>query len=215
MNNKYHASWTMFGRGYRTDLDETDPETQQLAQRIRHEIALEFSRDDLKQSFGNSGESDGNSGDGNEVKDVESNKKNDQPSSQTNPTSMPPQELISDPFISSTPRGNQNNTIPTVDERKSAFPLGNAPANTAATNTSSAYATQAVHFTRPEAPKPAAQADNAPYHEDRYQRDQRSGSRFLGSRAAAVTTGMPDKATGLVEQLDGKSKHSKGKEGKL
>jgi hypothetical protein len=48
MTNKYHASWTMFGRGYRTDLDETDPETQQLAQRIRREIALEFSRGELQ-----------------------------------------------------------------------------------------------------------------------------------------------------------------------
>lgn len=39
------TSWTMFGRGSRTDLDETDPETQQLVRRMRVEIAREFGRE--------------------------------------------------------------------------------------------------------------------------------------------------------------------------
>jgi hypothetical protein len=54
MNSKYHASWTMFGRGYRTDLDRDDPETQQLVRRIRHEIAHEISRGELDSSYGKS-----------------------------------------------------------------------------------------------------------------------------------------------------------------
>ncbi|ERF75177.1 hypothetical protein EPUS_06217 [Endocarpon pusillum Z07020] len=54
MTSKYHTSWTMFGRGYRTDLDENDPETQQLAQRMRYEIAREFSRGEIDSSYGTS-----------------------------------------------------------------------------------------------------------------------------------------------------------------
>lgn len=41
----------MFGRGYRTDLDENDPETQQLVQRMRLEIAREFSRGELESGY--------------------------------------------------------------------------------------------------------------------------------------------------------------------
>lgn len=54
MTSKYHTSWTMFGRGYRTNLDENDPETQQLAQRMRYEIAREFSRGEIDSSYGTS-----------------------------------------------------------------------------------------------------------------------------------------------------------------
>ena len=53
MTSSFHAAWTMFGRGYRADLDEEDPETQQLVYRIRVEIAREISRGDLDRSYGN------------------------------------------------------------------------------------------------------------------------------------------------------------------
>jgi len=204
MTNKYHASWTMFGRGYRTDLDETDPETQQLAQRIRREIALEFSRGELQQSFDNKGRSESDKEGGDKEDDVESEDNNDQLSKQINMTSTPAQQLMSNQFTSPAPRTNQM-AITTVDERRSASPFVKAPANTAPT--SAAFAAQTGDVTRPEAAQGAAQVYRAHNQENRQQRDQRNRAGFLG--------GMRDKATGLVDQLGGKSKHSKGKDEKL
>lgn len=71
MTTHQHASWTMFGRGYRTDLDGTDPETQRLVQRMRYEIALEFTRGDIEQSYSTPDERNG-------VYDVHGNKDNDE-----------------------------------------------------------------------------------------------------------------------------------------
>ncbi len=58
MPSRQHPSWTIFGRGCRTDLDENDPETQQLAQRIRHEIACEFSRGDMARGYSRTSNND-------------------------------------------------------------------------------------------------------------------------------------------------------------
>jgi hypothetical protein len=201
MTNKYHASWTMFGRGYRTDLDETDPETQQLAQRIRREIALEFSRGELQQSLGNKGMSDGENKDGDMEDDVEMDDRKHQPSKQTDATSTAAPQLMPNSFIISAPHGNPN-SIHIADERQPASLFEQGPAHTAPT--SAAFATPAGYFTGPEVNQKAVGVDKVDYQE---QRAQRSGAGFLG--------GMRDKATGLVEQPGGKSKHSKGKDGKL
>jgi hypothetical protein len=46
----YHATWTIFGRGYRSSLEE-DPRTPQLLKRLRNEIIKEFGRMDLQRSY--------------------------------------------------------------------------------------------------------------------------------------------------------------------
>jgi hypothetical protein len=202
MTNKYHASWTMFGRGYRTDLDETDPETQQLAQRIRREIALEFSRGDLQQSFGNK-RNDGENKGGDKEDDIESDDNNDLPSKQINVTSRPAQQPMSNQLISSAPYGSPN-AIATIDEHLTTSPLAKAPSNI--TPTSAAFTAQTGNVTQPKVTQPAAQADRDHYQENQQQQYQRSGAGFFG--------GIRDKATGLLEELGSKNKHSKGNKGK-
>jgi hypothetical protein len=209
MTNKYHASWTMFGRGYRTDLDETDPETQQLAQRIRREIALEFSRGDLQQSFGNK-RNDGENKGGDKEDDIESDDNNDLPYKQINVTDQqidvtnrPAQQPMSNQLISSAPYGSPN-AIATIDEHLTTSPFAKAPSNI--TPTSAAFTAQTGNVTQLEVTQPAAQADRDHYQENQQQQYQRSGAGFFG--------GMRDKATGLLEEQGSKNKHSKGNKGK-